>query len=341
MNTRKVVLGRFGYQEAPIEIKIPKTVNLHEIGLEVSASVTIAGGSSSGTVQQQSVARLIQDVRFSKGREDYIAGVSGRDLDDLYPRIAAKRTPMTTLADADAQAGTAISWRGVIPFERRYLAEPRLTIWPGGMDDEDISLFVQLATDRINSNSSPGSAALVHGGDRTVTISNFQLVVTLTYSTGFIRPWYLPRMHVRFSPQANAAGQSELAFPRARRFDLVLFRWLEGPQQVKADRVANFAFHASAGGLVFVGGQQGGYPVAMLKEEELRLFPAIDPATDQLGVFALNPLDNGLLGGLVNPRTLQDPTFIFDHAAPSANPGQVRALFMELDTLPGVTQVQD
>jgi hypothetical protein len=340
INILKNPLGPFPYQQQPIRVDLNAGVNIHSFIGRVSGLVTIAGGASSGTVNTESVMRLIRAIRIVHDGEERVQRISGRDLWQMTGRNRLFVPAPQVLANGDVQANTPISFNFELAIAYPQLAQPALVFWPGYMPvRQELAMYIEWETGIFGgAGSAPGSAALVSGTfDRVLTFSNLTLDLWQQYSTGLYRPDYLARISIRDSDQFSAANPNlPLRLTGARRFTGALFRSQEGPLQDSITRINRLSFQAAGGSLNY----WNLLPFAQLQAQDSGLFPAsVD--VGQNGTYFAHFVDNGLLGGAVDPRPLSDPRFVFDVAAPGTNPGFVHSVFLELDTMPGVTNVQN
>lgn len=338
INILKNPLGPFPYSQQPTRVDLNAGVNIHSFVGRLTALVTIAGGAASGTVNTESTQRLIRSIRIMHDGEERVQRISGRDLWQLTGRNRAFVPAPVVLANGNVQANTPISFDFELAIAYPQLAQPALVFWPGYMPvRQELAMYIEFETGITFTGSSPGSAALITGGDRVVTISSFNLDIWQQYSTGLYRPDYLARISVRDSDQFLAANPNlPLRLTGARRFIGSLFRSEEGALQDAITRINRLTFQAAGGSLNY----WNLLPFAQLQAQDSGLFPAsVD--VGQAGTYFAYFTDNGLLGGAVDPRPLSDPRFVFDVAAPASNPGFIHSVFLELDTMPGVTNVQN
>lgn len=333
-------LPTFLYQQAQDSQELLRGVNMHALRIRITGSVTIAGGTSNGTVVSDSPATLIKSLGVVWDGFDLVQKLEGRDLLALTKRAVAQNVAPVTLANAGAQASTSISCDLIVPFARPWLANPYDTVLPALPVLQQLRLYIQWATDVTTAGSSPGSAAIVSGGDRAVTLSDVQAVVTQIYSTGVAKPWYIPVISVGYAPQFSAANSSHPFQLRGNlRYDSVLIRCMEG---------ASSAFANDINSLRFVAGNQrfiDDIDYEAMKSVERNMFPAVPASSSEPGTLFIMHADGGKLSNAVNPNALRvagsDPRYEFDVDTPSTAPGQIRVVSFELLTRAGLTQVQD
>lgn len=316
-------------------------VNLHEIRLDLTGSVTVAGGTVDGAVVAESPATLIDYIRIVWDNYDIVQQIPGEDLVALTRRCVAGMREPTTLAGAGLQTGTAIRARFVIPFARPYLANPYDTVLPALPVRNQFRMYVKWATDKTTTGSDAGSAAIIRGGDRAVTFSGLTLKATQVYSTKPFKPWYIPVISVANS-DTWAAANTDFGFRllRENRFDAIMFRALSTADRVPADVINSITF--GAGNQRYI----DNVPWDFFETWEQNRFPGVpgaDTVTAEAGTIMIPFADGGKLTNVVNPAALRaagsDPKFTFDVDAPASGTALIRATLMELITVPGITQV--
>lgn len=325
------------YSQAIQQIDLTRAANLHYLRLRLTASVTIAGGTTSGTVLADGPARLLQSIRCVHDGFQFVEPVSGRDLYLLTRRCFPQVVALTNLADGAAQAGTAISVEFVVPFSWRGLANPYEMFWPAMAVRQELSAYVQFETATANANSSAGTGALLTGSDRTVTFaSGPTLELVEEYSFAAVAPVYAPVLTVGNSDQFAAAnGALDYRLRTSRRLAWQMFANRYGTNKLAQDGLNTVILQA--GNVRWM----DAISAVALKTRERNEFPAVGTDSLESGVLFLNYLDNGKLGTALDPKSMgTDPRFTFDVDAPTSGTGQLSVLAGELRVIPGVTAAQ-
>lgn len=327
-------LRRFGYDTAEREVELTHGRNIHELRLRLTATVSIGAGAAAPTIVQDGVARLIRSLRVNHDGFDYVEPIGGRDLQYLMARCFPQTVAPTTLATADA--GTyPIAIDLVIPFTWQYLADPYDVFLAAMPVAQQLKLFVQLEDARTTAASSPGSAALLTGGDRPITITDFALdVVEFSSTPSGRQPQFLPVITAGGSDQfVTANTELEIELRQSRRLLAQLFQYQNGSALNTQAGIRAITLVASNVRLI------NGVRFGQLKSIERNAFPAVPAA--EVGTLLLNYADNGKIGGALDPKRIgTNPRFLFDVDAPATNPGRIRVVNMELAVRAGITAVQ-
>ena len=326
------------YNGQPQRVDLNPGVNIHALILRLTATVTVAGGTTSGTLLTEGVQRLINAVRIRHDGDDRVSRISGRALARITRRTRMYVRPAQQLADPDAQAATVLSADLVIPIAQPWLAQPALTAWPGSMRvRQELALYVEWNTAVAGTGASDaGTGALISGGDRAVTWDEEpQLQVVQQYSLGALVPWYLTRISAGNVTQGFAAATASLPFrlDGAKKITAILHRALSGTAFTPDAFVNTMSLEAAGGSNelwdridydgILEGIDQGSFPAA-----------GDDPLDGELfSVFT----DNGLLSTYLDPTAYTNPRIVYDVAAPASGTGYVDLTIFELDELAGVT----
>ena len=308
--------------------------------LYLQGEVTVAGGTTSGTLVAEGVERLLDNIRLVYDGFHLVNPVEGRELRAISRRMVANIVAADRLADANAQVSTPISLYLMIPFARRYLADPFETVLPPLRVNNEFTLYVDLAsTASGGAGSDPGTGALIRGGDRVVTFDSLTLDVVQEYSRNGKSPLYLPVISVQQTAQFDAANAAlPLELRSANRFDGLLLHTVEGPNRDNADLINEISF--MSGSTRFL----DRVPIEILNADEQSSFPSVGGRaageSDETGYDFLLMADNGKLGNVVDPRVISQPVIEFNVDTPGTTPGLIRAVFMDLITQPGVTAAQ-
>jgi hypothetical protein len=332
-------LGTVQFGSQVPKVDIPRGMNVHGIEGIVRANVTItAGGGVDGALLTEGAQRMIQQLRVRHDGDDRVSGLDGRRLYKLTARDRLTITPATQLAGAAVQAATPVGFDFALNLARPQLAQPVLTAWPAIMPIRtELAIYVDWNLAAAGgTGSGQGTGALISGGDRVVTFSTPPtLELVLVYSLGDIRPWYLARFRSDTSNQFSSAN-TQLPYLLAgnKRVLQILHRDLNGATGAAQDGINALTLSSGGGSNVMI----GSVPFPILQRSDAGQFPAAEEA-GQTGEYFQNFADNGLLGTVLDPRPLSQPRFLYDVDAPSSAPGWIDLTFVELDTLPGVTQV--
>lgn len=332
-------LGVFGFQPQPIRVPLPQGVNIHAIEGRLTGRVDIVGGAVSGTLRTEGVERLIRSFRIRHDGDDRVGLLNGRQLAQFGVSSRLSIEPPVNLPGAGIAADQPVNFDFVLPIALPWLAQPALTAWPWNMPVRtELAIFFEWETAAAGGASQAGTGALISGGDRAVTFDQGPLLeLTLVYSTGKIKPWYLTRYTPRQTEQFSAANaQLPFLLNGNRRIAAQLVRALNGADQDKAELVTDASLLVSSGALRYF--DRVNY--TMLQRVYQGQFPAIDDlvAAERLGQWFHSFSSSGLLGTVLDPRPLANPEWQFNVAAP-VNPGVLDIVLVELDVLPGVTQM--
>lgn len=336
MNRTIQRLKRFGYDEATREAPLTRSVNIHELRIRITANVTIAGGAASGDVVEDGPARLLRQLTVDHDGYKYVNGVSGRNLFMLGRRFHQRVRELTTLANADAQGPTPIAAEIVVSFSPKWAANPYELFIPGAASvTQQLAALLDFETGRTTAASSLGSSALVSGGDRDVTISDFACEVVEVSSVGVrngaaVLPQYIPVYEQSATAQFTAADAAlPYELKQSRRIACQLFAYRNGALRDSQDGISHVVLQASNVRKIDAS-------AAALKGIELSTFEAV-PDTE-LGTVFLMHCDNGRLAQALDPRAFgTNPRYEFTVATPASSPGIIDVVNVELAQRPGVT----
>lgn len=333
LNTFLEPLPTFEFQAAAKKNDLPRGLYLEMLTCVLSGNFTVtAGGGTAGTLLDEPIARLIKSLRVVWDGVNLVQ-LSGRELVALSKRVQAQTLTSADITTAGVQ-DTDFSLPFQIPFVRKYLADPFDTVLPPLAVNSEFAVEVIWNNDKANSETgtTAGSGAIVTGGDNVCILSDVQLTVTPHIARNGKAPWMLPVISSYDTQQFSAAGSKlPLDMRSPLPFDSVLLRTFEG---------ANLDVAALINAVTFKSAQTQIYndvPVATLRAIEESNFPGVSDA-DEVGTHMLAFAAGGKLGNAVNPAELNNPTFEFNVTAPSSNPGFIRAVVMELLSVPGVTR---
>jgi hypothetical protein len=331
-NLTRNPIRTLAYDTAERVVDLTRGVNLHELRIRLTGTVTVATGAADGTLIEDGVARLLERVRLIHDGFAYV-DVSGRDLYHLRRRMHARVRAATELAIPGVQAATPFALDLTVPLSPAYLANPYDVFLSAMPTSTEFALYIQFATGKTTAGSGAGSAALVTGGDRTVTLPTFSCDISELCSISNKAPMYLPVVTGTYSDQF-AAADTELAY-QLRQSRRIL------GQLVQAQHGANAVIQADAINRITLQSDNtyryNRVGFEHFKAEEVERFPAV-PATGDTGTLYLNFADNGKLGTVLDPRAMgQNARYLFDVDAPTSAPGRLRIVNYELGVKPGVT----
>lgn len=319
------------YSQAQRTVDLLRGVNHHELRLRIQGTLDIAGGTTSGDLLDDPIARLIDEFRLVRDGVEIIQPVTGRDLLALSRRNSIQFIAPTEPTTANAQT---IQFRAdiVIPFSPKFVLNPVEVALLAANVRNTFRAFIRWNTGRTTAASDPGSAAFVSGGDRAVTFT-VQPTISFVevYSVGDIRSWYEPRIWAEVTDQFVAATPS-LPHDVISEFPIIMsvFTTHEGAAAERADLFNRIAFRSGTTQII------PNVPFDDLKTMERNVFPGVGVGVNgEIGwLFAAG----GKLNNILNPNVLQQPRLTFDVEAPTNDPGVVRILNFGVTSIPGVTQ---
>jgi len=301
------------------------------LDLELTGTLTVAGGTTDGTLLAEHVQRLLRSVRVVHDGDE-IVDLTGRDLVAITRRDVARALNFTELAAPGAQVATAFRAKFRVPFERHYLADPFNTVLPPAAVRQEFRLFVEWETGETTAGSDPGSAAFISGGDRDVTFpATPRLRIVQVYAETGILPWWQPRYSSFEVDRFSAADpRVEAEIRRAAIVDALVIAAREDATADPTDALINT--------VTFRGGARRFIDALrwdLLQDADQEQHPGVD---NTVGYAMMLLADGGKLGNAVNLRNIPNPLLQFDVAAPTAGQGQVTVILSELVSVPGVTR---
>lgn len=321
----------FPYQQAPIKENMPRSVHIRDMQARISGTIDVSGGTTDGTLQTEPIARLIRRFTVRWDSFDLIQPMPMRDLAALGRRLVSQPISGTGISSPGVQT-TNFELIFYIPFARAYNADPFDTALPPLTVRKEFVAEVEWDTTVSNSGSSLGSGAIIAGGDRDVILSNVQLELLPRQARTAGRPWYLPQISAYETVQYSAANpRLTLDIEQNEAFDGILFRELEGANRDPINRINNLSFETKN---VKIFEEVTRDQLRGIEEDQ---FPGVLDANEAGNLF-VRFSDGGKLGNVVNPSELTLPKFEFDVSAPATNPAVIRAITMELLSVPGVTR---
>lgn len=158
--------------EETLSVNTPKTINLPRnysirgICVKLAGSITISGGTTSGTVKDSNPLQFIRSIEVRREGKDTLMKISPDILHRINQIFYGTRPDISGLANGDAQANTAVRGSFIIPFEVLKGISPKDTfLKAGGLSSLDLIVDVGAASD------------LVQGGDRTIAVGTTAFTV--------------------------------------------------------------------------------------------------------------------------------------------------------------------
>lgn len=297
--------------------------------VEQTVTITDPGDGVAGAVRGAgSPAQLITRTDLNWDNTS-LFDVNGPELRKLTGINAAQAIRETRLTSA-APGVYVISGDYMINFARRDLLNPFETNLPPLPVRQQFRVGVEWDQTRTNNTSSPGSGSLVSGGTHVVTISNARVQIVQNYAKDGHAPFYIPVITGVDSEQFYAANP-RLRFPlrSTRKFNaLLLHCYQNGDLLDDVDLIETVSF--LSGNDAYLKEQDRD----LLRSATLYRYPGM-PA--DAGWLYLPMAAGGKLGNAVDPVKLSNPAFEFNVSAPDDNPGIIRALFLELIKIEGIT----
>ncbi len=149
-------------------INLPRNYALRGIVLKVAGSITISGGTTSGTVKDSNPLQILGTLEVRREGQATLFRLPAEIAHRLNHIWYGARPDISGLASGDAQTNTAVRGSLIIPFEVLKGISPIDTfIKAGGLSSLDLLVNVGAAAD------------LVQGGDRTIAVgaTAFTLVI--------------------------------------------------------------------------------------------------------------------------------------------------------------------
>ena len=325
-------LPTFPYDLAIRKNDLPQNVFIKDLLVRITGTLTVSGGTTDGTLLSEPIARLIRSLRVRWDSFDLVAPMGARDLAALGRRVITQPLSGTPITIPGVQT-TNFELKFFIPFARDYNANPFDTVLPPLNVQKE--LVVEIEWESATSNSvvgtTPGSGAIVSGGDRVVALTNTQATVLPRQARNGAPPWYLPVLSVYESRTFDAANaRLPLDIRQQNAFDGVLFRFLQGATRAPAALLNTLSFETDN---VKVFEQVPASDLRAIEEDYLGGVIA----SAEVGNYFVQFSDGGKLVNIVNPSELSLPKFEFDVSTPGATPAVVRAIVCELKSVRGVT----
>jgi hypothetical protein len=160
----------------PITINLPRNYAYRSLSLRLAGSITVSGGSTSGTPFAAGCSKLISRVTIRRDGKDSIVDLTGEELHILNSYLYKSAVDQTNLANGDAATNQAVNTTLKVPFENLLGIKPFDTLLQSvGLSSLDMIIEINSA-----------ASAVIDGGDRTVAVGSttFTLTVTSDEETG-------------------------------------------------------------------------------------------------------------------------------------------------------------
>lgn len=333
LNSHLNPLPVLNYLQGEDHVNLTRDVWLTGLWIRVSATLSVAGGTTDGTLLDGHVARIIRRLRVVWDGEELV-DMTGRFLRALTRRAADQGLQETAASAAGTQSGTDIEGHYFVPFARPWLMDPFETVLPPVNVSAELRAYVDFETATSGGSSSDaGTGAIIAGGDRDVTWDTEPDVEIMeAYAEKGTAPAFLPYISelTSFEQFQNASDPHVGQLTGRKRFESMILQTVYGSNQQVQDAIENVTFRAGSRRYI------DRASLAQLRAKERYQFSGVD--SDDTGYLFLPFADGGKLGNVINPETLSNPRLELDLAAPTSTPGRVKALMMELRAVPGLTQ---
>src|SRR5574341_427704 len=297
------------------------------LALDIRADVTVAGGTTDGALVREGIHRLVKAFRLRDGSTTPVVEIEPRALIQLTRRRGMQAPSGLELASAGVQAATPIRMHYVIPFADRWQVKPSETY----LVPRDPDRFI-FETEWAGITNAALAAALITGGDRTVTVANLAVDILQIHDPAlYVKapPLFVPRIlsYERAAPASSAQYESEIDTPRWVRLSML--------HSLDAD--------VSTEGVITVLGIKDDtrdYPRQVLArsfhEQEQWLFGGVgDEANIALAYFLYDFADNGRLGNILAPTQGGRPRWLLTVVGGASR--IVKQINVELERVPGLT----
>lgn len=267
--------------DSPQQSDMIRDVLTGAVELELTATVDISGGTTSGTVRTETPHAILEYVACDRNNDEFVRRIPGPFLAMLTRLVEARPVRYTTLVDANVQTGTAISATYLIPFGSQLQINPFESVYYPPPGTRELRVWAKRA-------ASP-SGELVSGGDRTVTVSNIKVRVWQHFAPGpaDYRPDYLIRYEMADSRAISATVPNfrvDVETEELRRVWMLLIASYRDGRGV-ANILNTVTFESDRVKVI------DAVPYATLRTWDDRFFPGIDPAagTTQTGTYQGRP----------------------------------------------------
>lgn len=111
-------IGSLTYSESgTATLDLPRNYAYKGLHLRLTADITVAGGSASGTVKDTSGAQLLKRITIRANGRDVIKSIDFETLHRLTQIRYGTRPEATVMANGGAQANTLLNIHAYLPFE--------------------------------------------------------------------------------------------------------------------------------------------------------------------------------------------------------------------------------
>lgn len=155
-------------ENVPKTIGLPRNYAIRDVICKLAGSITISGGTISGTVKDSNPLQFIRRVEIRRSGQDTPINIPPEFLHRINQIFFGTRPDISGLANGDAQSNIAVRGSFIIPFQTLRGISPIDTLLKaGGLSSLDLFVDIAQASD------------LVEGGDRTIAVGStaFTLVV--------------------------------------------------------------------------------------------------------------------------------------------------------------------
>lgn len=304
---------------------------VEEIRIRPNANITIAGGTSSGTLQNRgSALALIRGIEIEDGGK-IVQRIDGRVL-----KIIAEMCAPRTLADfvrvpSGAAAGAADFYEGAdMQFGAPIFAVPRELFYKAMTRAAGVSPKLRIGFETVPD----VRAALFAGGmDRTVTLNSFVAEVMQHLDANDDTPPQFCPVYQQLAQQVVAGALADFSIPLSAQGDrvaLLVIQFTAGDFEV-SDILTNLQLISDQREIV-----------GKTTDKALSTFEQLDfgGSFPIPGYHVFNFCDGGRWGNAIDPLKDTNLRLIVNVPGVSATAGQnlIRAWGMGLRTVPGVTK---
>lgn len=195
-----------GSTSSPQQIDLMQGVLTTAITVQVDASVTISGGTTSGTVLSETPHNLLEWIGCERDNDWFVDHVPGQMLAQFQNYVEGRPPRFTTLTNGDA-ATTALQATYTIPLSLPFLVNPFETVGYFPPAVKTLKLWVKrIATVDIDT--------FTTGSDRSLALDSLTVRVFQHYAKrpAEYRPLYLPHYTMQDS-DAISASQTNFRVP--------------------------------------------------------------------------------------------------------------------------------
>lgn len=145
----------------PKSYPLPRNNMIRAISCRLAGSITVSGGSTSGTVKDSSTLALLNSVEVRRNGQDTLIKAEPALLHRLTQIFYGTRGEMVEISSGGTQTNTAVSGSFIIPFEvMRGYKGIDTGLQAGGLATLDLNIDVGQASQ------------LIQGGDRTTAVGS-------------------------------------------------------------------------------------------------------------------------------------------------------------------------